>query len=310
MTRSGLDRTDGYDRLSPMSRKIAILGLGQMGGTAARMLAAQGHKISAVDRPSAQWLRDFGGELVADAKALGETADIVILLLAREDDVEAAVFGPGGLIEGGREGLIVADMGTFGVALKERIRDALAPSGTIMLDTPISGTPAAIETGRAVIMSSGDEVTCESVRPVLEVLAPKCTYVGPFGHGMKLKFVLNALVTNHVLVTAEALNMGIASGLDPEQIIEAVTSSVATSTQFELRAPVMAARKWQPAPAPARLVEKDTRYIVEHAEALGVATPVARLTRNYYAKVAEMGLLEEELSIIYEVLESDNEPKN
>lgn len=309
MTRSGSAGSVRYDRRCLMSRKIAILGLGQMGSTAARMLAEQGHKISAVDRPSTQWLRKSGGELVADAKTLGENADIVILLLAREEDVEAAVFGPGGLAEGGREGLIVVDMGTFGVALKERIRDALAPSGTIMLDTPISGTPEAIETGRAVIMLSGDETACERVRQVLEVLAPKCPYVGPFGHGMKLKFVLNAMVTNHVLVTAEALNMGIASGLDPQQIIDAVTSSVATSTQFELRAPVMAARKWQPAPAPARLVEKDTRYIVEHAEALGVAAPVSRLTRDYYAKVAEMGLLEEELSIIYEALETDNEDR-
>ncbi|MBT5571138.1 MAG: NAD(P)-dependent oxidoreductase [Alphaproteobacteria bacterium] len=289
-----------------MTRKVGVLGLGQMGGTVARMLLAQDHKICAVDRPSAQWLSEVGGELVADASVLGEVADIVILLLSREEDVEAAIFGPEGLAEGGREGLIVADMGTFGVALKERIRDALAPSGTIVLDTPISGTPEAIETGRAVIMMSGDEVTCETIRPVLEILSPKCPYVGVFGHGMKLKFVLNAMVTNHVLVTAEALNMGIASGLEPQQIIDAVTSSVATSTQFELRAPVMAERKWQPAPAPARLVEKDTRYIVEHAEALGVAAPISRLTRDYYAKVAEMGKLEDELSVIYEALEDDN----
>ena len=68
----------------------------------------------------------------------------------------------------------------------------------------------------------------------------------------------------------------------------------------------MAARKWNPAPAPASLVEKDTRYIVEHADGLGVAAPVARLTRDYYAKVAEMGLLEGELSIIYEALQTDN----
>jgi 3-hydroxyisobutyrate dehydrogenase-like beta-hydroxyacid dehydrogenase len=290
-----------------MIRKIGVLGLGQMGGTAARMLLAQGHKICAVDRPSAQWLREAGGLLVADAKTLGDVADIVILLLSREEDVEAAVFGPGGLAESGREGLIVADMGTFGVALKERIRDALAPSRTVVLDTPISGTPDAIKTGHAVIMMSGDQTACKAIRPVLEILAPKCPYVGPFGHGMKFKFVLNAMVTNHVLVAAEALNMGIASGLDAQQIIDAVTSSVATSTQFELRAPVMAERKWQPALAPARLVEKDTRYIVEHAEALGVAAPISRLTRDYYAKVAEMGRLEDELSVIYEALEADNE---
>ena len=289
-----------------MTEKIGILGLGRMGGTAARLLLANGQKVFAVDRPSTRWLLDAGGKLVVSPKVLGETANILLVLLAREEDVEQAIFGSQGLAEAKNKGLIVADMGTFGVALKERIYNALMPSGVLVLDTPISGTPDAMETKRAVIMASGDENACEMIRPVLEVLASKYSYVGPFGHGIKLKFVLNAMVTNHVLVTAEALNIGIASGLEPQQIIDAVTSSVATSTQFELRAPIMAKRKWQPAPAPASLVEKDTRYIVEHAEALGAAAPVARLTRDYYAKVAEMGLLEHELSIIYEALQTDN----
>ena len=292
-----------------MTEKIGILGLGRMGSTAARLLLANGQKVFAVDRPSTHWLLDAGGKLVDSPRALGETTNILLVLLAREEDVEQAIFGSQGLAEVGKKDLIVADMGTFGVSLKERIYDALTPCGATVLDTPISGTPDAMKTKRAVIMASGDENACEIIRPVLEVLASKCQYVGPFGHGIKLKFVLNAMVTNHVLVTAEALNIGIASGLEPQQIIDAVTSSVATSTQFELRAPIMAERKWQPAPAPASLVEKDTRYIVEHAEALGAAAPVSRLTRDYYAKVAEMGLLEEELSIIYEALQTDNTRK-
>ena len=292
-----------------MTEKIGILGLGRMGSTAARLLLANGQKVFAVDRPSTHWLLDAGGKLVGSPRALGETTNILLVLLAREEDVEQAIFGSQGLAEVGKKDLIVADMGTFGVSLKERIYDALTPCGATVLDTPISGTPDAMKTKRAVIMASGDENACEIIRPVLEVLASKYQYVGPFGHGIKLKFVLNAMVTNHVLVTAEALNIGIASGLEPQQIIDAVTSSVATSTQFELRAPIMAERKWQPAPAPASLVEKDTRYIVEHAEALGAAAPVSRLTRDYYAKVAEMGLLEEELSIIYEALQTDNTRK-
>ncbi len=292
-----------------MTEKIGILGLGRMGSTAARLLLANGQKVFAVDRPSTRWLLDAGGKLVDSPRALGETTNILLVLLAREEDVEQAIFGSQGLAEVGKKDLIVADMGTFGVSLKERIYDALTPCGATVLDTPISGTPDAMKTKRAVIMASGDENACEIIRPVLEVLASKYQYVGPFGHGIKLKFVLNAMVTNHVLVTAEALNIGIASGLEPQQIIDAVTSSVATSTQFELRAPIMAERKWQPAPAPASLVEKDTRYIVEHAEALGAAAPVSRLTRDYYAKVAEMGLLEEELSIIYEALQTDNTRK-
>ncbi|MGB0572367.1 MAG: NAD(P)-dependent oxidoreductase [Alphaproteobacteria bacterium] len=290
-----------------MSHRIGILGLGEMGGMAARLLLAQGVAVSAVDRPGAAWLPQEGGTLIADAATLAQQSDIVIMLLASEDAVEAAVFADGGLVSGAHDGLIVADMGTFAVALKERIRDSLEARGAVALDTPISGTPQAMETGKAVIMLSGEAAACEMVRPILEHLAPKCPYVGPFAHGMKLKFVLNSLVINHVLVAAEALNMGIASGLDPQQIIDVVTPSVATSTQFELRGPLMAERNWDEPTAPARLVHKDTRYIVEHAEALGVAAPVSTITRDLYERVAEMGLLEQELAIIFEALEADNE---
>ncbi len=289
-----------------MRDTIGILGLGQIGGTAARLLVAAGYPVAAVDRPSAAWLPDAGGMLVPDAASLAGSCPIVIGAMSREEDVEDAVFGAAGLVAGAPQGLIYADMGTFAVALKERIRDVLAGKGAVALDTPISGTPQAMESGAAVIMRSGDEAASEQVRPVMEVLAGKSPHVGPFGHGMKLKFVLNALVTNHVLVAAEAINMGVASGLDARQVLDVVSASVATSKQFELRGPRMAEQNYQPAPAPARLVHKDMRYIVEHAAALGVAAPVSNLTRDLYEKVAEMGRLDDELSVIFEALKSGN----
>jgi len=289
-----------------MRDTIGILGLGQIGGTAARLLVAAGYPVAAVDRPSAAWLPDAGGMLVPDAASLAGSCPIVIGAMSREEDVEDAVFGAAGLVAGAPQGLIYADMGTFAVALKERIRDVLAGKGAVALDTPISGTPQAMESGAAVIMRSGDEAASEQVRPVMEVLAGKSPHVGPFGHGMKLKFVLNALVTNHVLVAAEAINMGVASGLDARQVLDVVSASVATSKQFELRGPRMAEQNYQPAPAPARLVHKDMRYIVEHAAALGVAAPVSNLTRDLYEKVADMGRLDDELSVIFEALKSGN----
>ena len=287
-----------------MSGTVGILGLGGIGGTAGRLLFAKGYAVSAVDRPSAQWFAEAGGQLVPTAGALAQTSGIVIVALASEDAVRDAYLGASGLVAGARPDLVVADMGTFAVVQKEEIKAALDPTGAIMLDTPISGTPEAMETGRAVIMRSGDEAACEQVRPVLEVLAPKCPYVGAFGTGMKLKFVLNSLVAGHAMVAAEALLMGTRSGLDPQQIIDVVTTSVATSTQFELRAPIMAARNWEPG-APARLVHKDLHYIVDHAERLSVPAPISKIAKHYLDKLAEMGRLEDELAAVFEALEAD-----
>ena len=191
-----------------MTKNVGILGLGGIGGTAARLLLQAGYGVNAVDRASAQWLPAAGGNLVGDAKELATVTDIIIVALASEAAVADAYLGQNGLVAEGRDGLIVADMGTFAVAQKEAVKAAFDPTGAVMLDTPISGTPDAMETKRAVIMMSGDEAACDRVRPVLEVLAGKCPYVGAFGTGMKLKFVLNSLVAGHAMITAEALLMG------------------------------------------------------------------------------------------------------
>lgn len=288
-----------------MTETVGILGLGNVGGMAGRLLLAEGYEVLAIDRPSTQWFPEAGGGLVGHARELAELTDFVIVALASEESVDEAYLGRKGLVEGGRNGLVVADMGTFAVAQKENLKAALDASGTTLLDAPISGTPAAMENGRAVIMMSGDRAACEEVRSVLEVLAPQCPYVGDFGTGMKLKFVLNSLVAGHALVAAEALLMGKHSGLDPQQIIDVVKTSVATSTQFELRAPLMATRTWQPPTAPARLVHKDLHYIIDHADQLGVPLPITTVAATYFDRLAEMGRLDDELAAVFEALEAD-----
>ena len=106
------------------------------------------------------------------------------------------------------------------------------------------------------------------------------------------------------MIAAEALLMGMRSGLDAQQIIDVVTPSVATSTQFDLRAPIMAARNWQPG-APARLLHKDLHYIVDHAAALGVPAPISAIAAHYFDKLGEMGRLDDELAAVFEALEAD-----
>ena len=59
-----------------MTGTIGILGLGQIGGTAAKLLLKAGHAVAAVDRPSAAWLAEAGGTLVPDAASLARECDI------------------------------------------------------------------------------------------------------------------------------------------------------------------------------------------------------------------------------------------
>ena len=213
-----------------MTETIGILGLGNVGGMAGRLLLAEGYEVLAVDRPSTQWFPEAGGGLVAHAKDLAGVTDFVIVALASEGSVEEAYLGRNGLADGGRDGLIVADMGTFAVAQKEQIKAALDPTGAILLDTPISGTPAAMETGRAVIMMSGDEAAGEKVKQMLAHVAPKTSYVGDFGTGIKLKLMINFMVGANTVALAEGMLFGGRMGLDNQTMLDIVGPSAAGST--------------------------------------------------------------------------------
>ena len=62
-----------------MTETVGILGLGNIGGMAGRLLLAEGYEVYAVDRPSTQWFPEIGGVLVANARELAAVSELVIV---------------------------------------------------------------------------------------------------------------------------------------------------------------------------------------------------------------------------------------
>jgi 3-hydroxyisobutyrate dehydrogenase len=287
--------------------KVGILGLGRIGRAVAANLLADGFAVSAVDRPSA---RDFAltGAPAANAAALAAANNIVISCLAAEEQMTDAFLAAGGLVEGAHAGLVVIEMGTFPIALKRRLADALAARGAAMLDCPISGTPPVVAKREAMLFVSGDIGPIERCAPVLRSISARQVNVGAFGCGMATKLVTNFLVILNTMALAEAFVLGRESGLDPELMIEAIGNSFAGSRVFDFRAPILAARRYQPAPGPARIVWKDLNYIREHSAALGVAGPLLDTAMEWYGRMIEAGHGEDECAGVYEILAAATDP--
>lgn len=279
--------------------EVGILGLGRIGRAVAANLQAEGFAVAAVDRPSS---RDFGGTLHPSARAMAAASNIVVSCLASEGQMEEAFLAPDGLVAGASGGLIVIEMGTFPIALKRRLADALADRGAAMLDSPVSGTPPVVARREATLFVSGDREVARRAAPVLDAIAPRQSFVGPFGAGMTTKLVTNFLVIANTLSVAEALALGTGSGLDPATMIEAIGKSFGGSPVFSFRAPMMAARTYQPAAGPARILWKDLQYIREQSEALGLASPVLETALEWYGRLIEQGHGEDEGASIYELL--------
>ena len=281
-----------------MARRVGILGLGKIGRAVASCLGPDGFELAAVRRPSTM---DF--ERLLDTPAtLARWSEVVVSCLATPDAMHEAFLGSNGLVAGAHAGLIVVEMGTFPARLKRELAEALAGQGAAMLDCPISGTPPVVARREGMLFVSGDEGIARACADLFESVSPKHRYVGEFGAGMTTKLVTNLLVILNTFSLAEAFVLGTRAGLDPQLMIETIGPSFAGSRVFDFRAPMMAERRFLPAPGPARIVWKDLQYIREEVECLGLAAPLLHTALEWYARMIEDGRGEEECAGIFETL--------
>ncbi|MDE0779179.1 MAG: NAD(P)-dependent oxidoreductase [Alphaproteobacteria bacterium] len=288
-----------------MTKKIGILGLGLVGRVAAEKLMPEGYECIAVRRLSTEDFPDTGGKLVETARELAATSDIVISVLPSVEASRIALEGPEGLIAGAHDGLTIIEMNTFPVLEKESIKMLVDPTPASIIDCPISGTQPIIRAGNGVIMMSGEEAQCEAVQPMLEAICPKTFYVGAYGTGIKLKLMINFMVGANTVALAEGMLFGTSMGLDPQLMIDIVGPSAAGSTVFNMRAGIIKDRAWQPCAGPSKLLWKDLDIVEEQADALGLSAPILRLCNDYYKKIEKAGRLEDECSVVYEILEAE-----
>jgi len=283
--------------------KVGILGLGNIGRAVADNLGDTGFETIAVRRPST------GGfaRLAADAAELARTCDVVITALPSEQAMRAAFLALDGLAAGAHKGLIVIDMGTFPVALKQELADVLARHGTAMLDCPVSGTPPVVRARKAMLFVSGEPAVIERCQPIFEAISPgHHRNVGAFGAGMAVKWAANLLVTVNTFATAQAMLLGTRSGIDPEVLVEALGASFAASPVFNARAPMMAEARYQPAPGPAQVFVKDLGYIEAECQRLGMPAPLVGPTLDWYSRLIEAGRGQDEAASIYELLKQSS----
>jgi len=117
--------------------------------------------------------------------------------------------------------------------------------------------------------------------------------------------VANLLVSIHNASTAEAFALGVAAGLDPQQLYDTVREGAGGSVIFDKRGPLMVQRSYRPATARVSMFVKDVSLVQELAASVGVATPVLDSTLPLYLKAADAGWADADAASILEVVESE-----
>ena len=198
--------------------RIGFIGLGNMGGPMAMNLIKAGHQLTVSDirREAAAAHLDEGATWADTAKAVAEESELTFTSLPGPPEVEAVALGPDGVIEGAAEGSIYVDLSTNSPTLIRAIHDRFAEQGVEVLDAPVSGGTRGAEAGTLAVMVGGDAARYEEIKPVLDAIGDKASYIGGIGSGMVAKLVHNMTSICSRMAIAEGLTLGAKAGVDPK----------------------------------------------------------------------------------------------
>ena len=285
-----------------MAGTAGIIGLGIMGGAMARHMVQGGFTVFGHDLSvdALERARSDGVETMASAAAVAENAGIIVVSLPSPVALMAVADAVAG---SAASGCILIETSTLRIADKEAARDVLAASGHTLLDCPLSGTGQQAQTGDLAVFTSGDENAVGKCVPAIEAFSRENKYCGEFGNGSRMKFVANHLVTIHNTAAAEAMVLGMKSGLDPHLIYDVISTSAASSRMFQVRGGMMADNNYDDVGMSNRLYQKDLDIITAFASEVHCPVNLFAAAVQPYRATLEQGLAEKDTAAVCAVLE-------
>jgi 3-hydroxyisobutyrate dehydrogenase-like beta-hydroxyacid dehydrogenase len=281
---------------------IGFVGVGKIGMPISEHLINSGYRVVGFRRSSLAEFEKIGGVPARSAAEVGAQADIIFSCLPSTEALDDVVQGPAGLVHSARPGQIVVELGSHAVPDKQRQIAPLAGKGAIFIDGEVSGTPGMVQARKGVIYLAGDAQACKKVEPVVAGFADSCLYFGEFGAASRVKLVNNLLVALNIAATAEAMALGLKAGVDVPLMIKAIATGSGGSTQFGIRAPWMAERRFHPVQGTVPALQHYFDLIGEFAGQVGVATPMLDCAIGLYDRYMAMGFGEDDVARMVDVI--------
>jgi len=265
----------------------------------ARNLAAAGFPLTVWNRTRdrAKALSDVGATEANSPADAARASDVVVTCVSDTPDVEAVLFGEGGVAQGARRGQLVIDCSTISPSATRDFAARLEALGVALVDAPVSGGSEGAKNATLTIFVGGDAAGFERARPILAAMGKTITHVGPVGAGQAVKAVNQVILAGAYLGVAEGIVLAMKAGLDVEQAVTALSGGAAQSWVLANRAGRMIANDY-PLGFKVALHRKDLGIALELARETGSVLPVAALCEQLEAGLIGRGHADEDLSAV------------
>jgi len=283
--------------------KLGFIGLGAMGSQMVARLLDKGHTVTGYNRTrsKAQWLIDRGMKWADSPRAVSSSVDFTLSMVSNSEALKTIADGPDGVLAGLGPGKVWIDISTVSPAVSRAIASKVREKGADMVDSPVSGSVITLQQGKLSVMVAGRRETFERVKPVLEDIGPKVTYVGDSGLALSIKIAVNLQLAVQMLAFCEGVLLAEKSGIARETAVDVMTHSAIGSPMVQYRGPFvlkMPEEAW----FNINMMQKDMLLALEMGRQLDVPLPTTAVTNEFLTAARGMGLVEKDFAVIFEVL--------
>jgi len=263
------------------TQKIGWIGAGRMGLPMAERLLKAGHDVTVWNRTraKAEPLTAHGGK-IADKLSELASCDVVFSIVSEGKDLEQVYFGKDGVLSGGKAPRICVDCSTISVQESVDIRKRLKDKGAEYIAAPVSGNAKVIKAGRLSSVLSGAQDACETIMPLMKIVAPQgVSYVGEgelarvckIAHNVMLGVVIENLIEITLLVNK--------MGVPRHAFLAFLNNGVMGSMFTRYKSPALVNLDWTTTFTP-ELLRKDLDLGLELGREMDVPMPVTAATRE------------------------------
>jgi len=282
---------------------LGFVGLGVMGSEMVSRLLDKGHSVTGYNRTraKAERLIKKGMKWADTPRAVCAAADVTFSMVTNEKALGAVTEGPDGILGAITAGKSLIDMSTVSPGYSRALAAKVREKGADMIDAPVSGSVITLQEGKLSVMVGGRRETFERLKPILDDIGPKVTYVGDNGLALSMKIATNLSLAVQMMAFSEGVLIAEKSGIKREVAVDVLVNSAVASPMIKYRGPFVL-RMPEEAWFDVNMMQKDMMLALDMGRALDVPLPTTAVCNEFLTAARGMGFAKQAFAVVFEVL--------
>ena len=235
-----------------------------------------------------KWLSIYDGKSIKSLSEVNKEYDFVISCIGNDNDLQNITISENGCLDQLKENSIFIDHSTVSPKLVIKLEKAFAEKKVNFLDAPISGGQSGAENGTLSIMVGGNKQSFIRSEEILKSYGKKIKFMGNPGSGQLTKIINQICIAGLIQGLSEAIYFMKQTDLDPDDVLDVISSGAAQSWQMENRFKTMVDNEFDFGFA-VDLMRKDLSITFDQAKEYGIDLEITKIVDDFYSEIQKMG---------------------